>query len=158
MGANSKSIQNWKQKLFIWNDISFAEISKLLHCCLRTLIFLWLVYLYCSNTNFKVLLTWVCSCMMFQYFSWNIFIFSPNLRDQPYSWNLSEKVYLMYEDSFPVPLFCSLKYIRLYFIHNSVKSSCKWLIPFQSLPYFLKLIPGVLGRLVNFKIPKRFLK
>ena len=29
--------------------------------------------------------------------------------------------------------------------------------PFQSLPCLLKLIPGVLGRSVNFTIPKRFL-
>ena len=27
----------------------------------------------------------------------------------------------------------------------------------QSWPCFLKLIPGVLGRLVNFEVPKRFL-
>ena len=26
--VNSKSIQNWKQKLIAWNDISSTEISK----------------------------------------------------------------------------------------------------------------------------------
>ena len=33
LSANSKSIQNWKQKLIIWNDVSSAKISKLLNCC-----------------------------------------------------------------------------------------------------------------------------
>ena len=45
-----------------------------------------------------------------------------------YSWNLSEKVFLMYEDSFPIPIFCNLKYISLNFIDNSMKCSWKQLI------------------------------
>ena len=52
--VNSKSIQNWKQKLIIWNDISSAEISDLSNCYLRTFVILWLVCLYCSNTNLYV--------------------------------------------------------------------------------------------------------
>ena len=48
-----------------------------------------------------------------------------------YSWNLSEKVSLMYENSNPIPLLCKLKYITLYFIHNNMESSRKWLIPYR---------------------------
>ena len=81
--ANSKSIQNWKQKLIIWNDISSPEISKLLNCFLRTFIILWLVCLYCSNINL-FLLTWVCSCIAFQYFGWKIFTSCLNFRGHPW--------------------------------------------------------------------------
>ena len=80
--ANNKSIQNWKQKLIIWKDISSAEISKFLNCYIRIFIFLWLIGLYCSQTNIKVLLNWVCFCIKFQYFGWSIFIFCPNFGDQ----------------------------------------------------------------------------
>ena len=38
----------------------------------------------------------------------------------------------MYEDSFPILLLCNLMYISLCFIHNSMKSSLKWLIPFRA--------------------------
>ena len=86
-----KSIQNWNQTLKIWDGISSVEILNFpefwilifLNYFLHTLIFLWLVCLYCSNTNLQVLLTFVCSCMTFQYFGWNIFIFCSNFRDQP---------------------------------------------------------------------------
>ena len=127
--ANSKSIQNWKQKLIIWNDVSSAEISKLLNCCLCTFIIIWLVCLYCSNTNLYVLLTWVCSCIMFQYFGWNIFIFCPNFRNQPWRCRYFHAklefiagIFLKKYDSFPIPLLCIMKYINLYFIHNNMKS------------------------------------
>ena len=62
-----------------------------------------------------------------------------------YSWNLFEKILLMYEDWFSIPLLCNLKYINISFIYNSLKSSCK--------PCFLKTIPDVLGCSINFKIP-----
>ena len=48
-----------------------------------------------------------------------------------YSWNLSEKVSQMYEDSFSIPFLCNLKYISLYFIYNGIKSSCKQPISFR---------------------------
>ena len=48
-----------------------------------------------------------------------------------YIWNLSEKVSLMYEDSFSIPFLCNLKYVSLCFIYNRMKSSCKWLISFR---------------------------
>ena len=59
----------------------------------------------------------------------------------------------MYEDSFPVPRLCNLKYVSPYFIQNRMQVAD----PLQSLPCFVKLIPGIFGRLVNFKISKRFL-
>ena len=64
-----------------------------------------------------------------------------------YRWKLSEKVSLMFEDSFPIPLLCSLKYISLYLS----------IIAWEASTIFLKLIPGVLARSVNFEIPKKFL-
>ena len=132
--ANSKSIQNGKRKLIIWNDISSTENSKFLNC----------YYVHSSffqNINLYVLLTWVCSCMMFQYFCWSltqwyfIFIFCPDLRDQSWSYKyfgaehvcivwISQKVFLMYKDSFSIPLLSSLKHISPYFIHNSMEGSC----------------------------------
>ena len=141
--ANRKIIQNWKQKLIIWNVIFSAEISNLLNCCLFTYI-LGLVFLYCSNINPLVLLTWVCSCIMFEYFGWSVFIFCSNFRDQPLMSTLFvaklvlisgiflNKVSLMYEDSFPIPLLRILKYTSLSFIQNSMKSSWKELIPFRA--------------------------
>ena len=84
VSAKSKNIHNWKLKLIIRNDISSAEVSKLLNCCLGTFIIPWLICLYCSNSNLQVLLTWVCYCIMFQYFDWNIFIFCPSLKHQPW--------------------------------------------------------------------------
>ena len=79
--ANSKSIQNWKQKLIIWNDISSPEISKLLNCFLRTFIILWLV---CTVQTQFFLLTWVCCCITFQYFGWKIFTSCSNLWGHPW--------------------------------------------------------------------------
>ena len=48
MSVISKSIQNLKQNLIVWNGISSAEISNLLNCCLDTFIILSLVCLNCS--------------------------------------------------------------------------------------------------------------
>ena len=59
-----------------------------------------------------------------------------------YSWNFPEKVFSMYEDSLQSEVYQPL------FIHNSIKSSWKWLIP-SNLPIFLKVIPAVLGLLVS---------
>ena len=81
--GSSKSIQNWKQKLIIWNDISSAKISKLLNCFLRTFIAFWLVFLHCSNTNL-FLLTWVCSYIAVQNLVGTFLKFCPNFRDQPW--------------------------------------------------------------------------
>ena len=78
-----------------------------------------------------------------------------------HGWNLSEKVCLMRDDSFPVPLLCSLKYISIYFIHNSMKSSCRkncWMksscmkswFP-SELVMFLKIDPRCLGQFGKFQ-------
>ena len=87
--------------------------------------------------------------MTCQYFGWNIFIFCSKLprtdlkvhvlwcKTGIYSWILSEKVSLMYETWFPIPLLYNLKYISLYFLHNSMNSSRKWLIPFRACHVFL---------------------
>ena len=120
--ANSKSIQNWKQNLIIWNDISSTVISMfrtaIKYICL---IFLLPACLYFWNRNLYGLLTWICYCMMFQYFAWNrthqllhLYILSKLKRTalkvhvlwcktDIYSWNYSEKVSLMDEDSFSIP-------------------------------------------------------
>ena len=81
--ANSKSIQNWKQKLIIWNDISSRKLSRLLNSFWCTIIILWLVCLYCSNKNL-FFVSWVCFCIVFKYFVWNILTFCLNFRDQPW--------------------------------------------------------------------------
>ena len=133
--TNSKSIQNWKQNL---QSKTMSLPQKFQNFRIAFMyIPLWLVSLYCSDTNLQVMSTWVCFCMTFQYFGWDIFIFYPKLQRPAlkadvlwcktgiYSWNLSEKLSLLYEDSSPVPHLCNLKYVSLNFIHNSMKSSCK---------------------------------
>ena len=50
LSANSKNIQNWKQKLIISNNISSIEISKFLNCCVRTFI-----YIHLSLANLSAL-------------------------------------------------------------------------------------------------------
>ena len=147
-----------------------TEISKFLICRLREeFIVLWLVCLYCSSTNYYSLLTWVFSCLTFQSLGLSIFIFRLKLPRQAlkvhlrlcktdiYIWHPSESISLINEDLFPFLLLCNLKYISLYFIHDSMKSFCKWSIPFRILPCFLQLISFVLGRLVKFNIAKTFL-
>ena len=92
----------------------------------------------CRMTLKSILLTWGCSFIAFHYFDWNILTFCTNFKRPSalkehtlwcksgiYCWNLSEKVYLMYGNSFPILLLWNLKYISLYFTHNSVKSSCQ---------------------------------
>ena len=63
-----------------------------------------------------------------------------------YCWNLSETLSLIYEDLLPVPLF-AIWSISAPSVADSLRS----------LPSILNLIPGILGRSVNLKIPKRFL-
>ena len=163
--GNSKIIHNWKQKLIIWTEMSLplkliffkifiSDIFELLftfiHLCLACLsvlfkslsfvnlhLFLhdvsifWLEHLYILSKlqipALKVHLLWC--------------------RTLIYRWKLSEKVSLMFEDSFPIPLLCNLMYISLYLSITAWKASA----------IFLKLILGVLARSVNFEIPKRFL-
>ena len=100
--------------------------------------------------------------MTFQCFGWNIFIFWPNLRGQPhkctyFSAKLAciagiflKKVSLMYEHSFPIPFPCNLNYFSLYFIHDSMKSSCKYLIPLKP-SHVLKTDPQYFGLFSKFQ-------
>ena len=57
----------------------------------------------------------------------------------------------MLKNPFPVPSLCKLKYISICFIQISTKITYKQVIPFRESNVFLKVIPGVLSRLVNFK-------
>ena len=60
-----------------------------------------------------------------------------------YSWNSSEKLSLMYEDSFPFPFLCNLKYIRVSILSiiawKATESSWSPYSLFLDTPCFLKL-------------------
>ena len=56
---------------------------------------------------------------------------------------------------FPVPCLCKLNHISVCFIQISTKINCKQLIPFRESHVFFEVIPGVLGRSVNFNILRR---
>ena len=141
---------------------------RVLELLLRTLIFLWPACLYFWSINLKVLLTWVCSCIKFQYFGWNYFIFYIFSRLQRpaskvyilwcktgiNSWNLFEKVYFLHEDSF----LHFIHFFAMWSISAFILSVIAWKAPASSwsrskLVIYLKMIPGVSGRSVNFKIP-----
>ena len=62
------------------------------------------------------------------------------------------KVSLMLDNLFLVPSLCKLNHIKLCFIQISTKSPAELLIPFLESTVFFKVIPGVLGRSVNFNI------
>ena len=67
---------------------------------------------------------------------------------------------LTLDNPFSVPCLCKLNHISVCFIQISTKITCKYLIPYHSLqgkPCFYEVIPGVLGRSVNFNITYRFL-
>ena len=59
---------------------------------------------------------------------------------------------LTLENPFPVPSLCKLNHISVCFIQISTKNTCNQLIPFRESHVFLEVIPGVLGRSVNFNI------
>ena len=75
------------------------------------------------------------------------------------SCKLSAKVSLMlYNPYNPVPSLCKLNHISVCFIKTSTKITYKQLIPFrESHIFFFQVVPGVLGRSVNFNIMYRFL-
>ena len=73
-------------------------------------------------------------------------------RTDSCSWKLSAKVSLMLDDPFPVSFLCKLKHTSVHFIQKSMKITSQQLIPFRESHIFSKVIPGVLSRLVNFKI------
>ena len=118
---------------------------------------------------------------MFQHFDWDLthqilflYIFPShhmNLRDQ-HDWKmlirwcrtdicsckLSAKVSLMLDNPFLVPSLCKLNHISLCFIQISTKLPAKLLIPFRESNVLFEIIPGVLGRPVNFNITKISIK
>ena len=59
------------------------------------------------------------------------------------------------DNPFPVPSLCKLNHISVCFIQISTKITCKQLIPFRESHDFFDVIPGVLGRSVNFNITLR---
>ena len=73
------------------------------------------------------------------------------------SCKLSAKVSLMLGIPFPDPSLYKLNHINVCFIQISTKITYKQLIPFRESHVFFEVIPGVLGRSVNFSIIKRFL-
>ena len=117
--------------------------------------------------------------MLFQHFDWDVthqalFLYilpshHMNLRDQPWrltllwyrtdicSCKLSAKVSLMLDNPFPVPSLCKLNHISICFILISTKISCKQLNPLRESHVFFEVMPGVLGRSVNFNLTQRFL-
>ena len=64
----------------------------------------------------------------------------------------------MLDNSFLVPSLCKLNHINLCFIQISTKSPAELLFPFRESTVFFEVIPGVLGRLLNFNITKIFIK
>ena len=119
------------------------------------------------------------SCMLFQQFDWDLihqvlFLYilpghHMNLRDHP--WNMLilwcwtnicssqffAKVSLMLDNPFLVPSLCKLNHISLCFIHINTKSPAICSFPSGKAIFFFEIIPGDLGRLVNFNITERFL-
>ena len=120
------------------------------------------------------------NCILCQHFDWDLthkvlFLYIlpsnlMNLRDQPWRCTyfgaeltfVAAKVSLMLDNPFPVLSICKLNHISVCFIQIRTKITCKELIPF--IPFreshvfvFFEVIPGVLGRSVNFDITYRFL-
>ena len=125
--------------------------------------------------------------MLFQHFDWDlthqilflyIYFAQPsymNLRDQqpwkmlrlwPKNWQRTDtysckffaKVSLMLGNPFLVLSLGKLNHISLCFIQISTKLPAKLLIPFRESNVLFEIIPGVLGRPVNFNITKISIK
>ena len=73
------------------------------------------------------------------------------------SCKLCAKVSLVLDNPFPVPSLCKLNHISICFILISTKISCKQLNPLRESHVFFEVMPGVLGRSVNFNLTQRFL-
>ena len=143
--ANSKSIQNWKQKLFTCihhslaslsvlskhKSLSFANLSLFFHHVLVSK--LWLGCLHILHIH----VIWYKTGIYIRDFS------EKSIADV---WRfIANSTFLQF--GVYQPLFYPKQHEKLLQVAD----------PLQSLPCFLKLIPSVLGRSVNFKIPKRFL-
>ena len=73
-------------------------------------------------------------------------------RTDIFSCKFYVKVFLKLDNPFLVPYHCKLNHISLCFIQINRKSPAKLLIPFRESTVFFEVIPGVLGRSVNFNI------
>ena len=118
----------------------------------------------------------VWSCILFQHFDWDlthhvlflyIYFAQPSYeherpalenahtlvqRTDIFSCKFSVKVSLMLDNSFLVPSLCKLNYVSFCFIQISARSPAKLLILFRENTVYFEIIPGVLGRSVNFNM------
>ena len=73
-------------------------------------------------------------------------------RTDIFSSKFSAKVSLMLDNPFLVPSLCKLNYVSFCFIQISARSPAKLLILFRENIVYFEIIPGVLGRSVNFNM------
>ena len=73
-------------------------------------------------------------------------------RTDIFSSKFSAKVSLMLDNPFLVPSLCKLNYVSFCFIQISARSPAKLLILFRENTVYFEIIPGVLGRSVNFNM------
>ena len=155
---------NIKYYLFRWNFKSFELLfPKILYSLTN------LYVLFKHKSLGFINLSWVCSCITFQYFSWNVFIFCSNFKDQPWmsssfgaklasiSGIFLEKVSSVYKDSFPIPLLSNLYISKS--ISASILSKIAWKAPASSWSYsqlaiFLKIDPRCFGKVGKFQDAK----
>ena len=112
------------------------------------------------------MLTWACSCITFQYYGWNIFMFCPNSRN--YAWRYT---YFGAKLAFIVGIFLKkyawcmkihfpFHFFAIWSIPASIFSITAWKAPassWSSLPCLVNWSPVGLGCSVNLIILKRFL-
>ena len=108
--------------------------------------------------------------MLFQHFDWDLthyryfffIIFWPAITSYELERPALKKRILWWklrlDNPFPVPSLCKLNHISVCFIQISTKITCKQLIPFRESHVFFEVIPGVLGRSVNFNITQISIK
>ena len=104
---------NLKWYLFRWNSKSFELLFTYIHHSLASLSVLFIRKSW-SFVNSSLFLHHV-----------SIFLLERLYKLAFTSGIFLKKVSLIYENLFPIPLFCNLKYISFYFIQNGMKSSCK---------------------------------
>ena len=145
--------------------ISLPRISKLLNCLLPTFIILWLVCLYCSNTNLflvnvglflhRVSIFWLENLYILQ----KVYKLALKVRvlcvraKLAFMAGIFLKKYAWY-----TKIYFQFYFFAIWSIQASILPTIAWKAPASSwspseLPCFL-----ILGRSVNFKIPKGFLR
>ena len=133
-------------------------------------------YIHLSSATFSVLfkhkslsfVNFILSCMAFQYFVGTSLYLATNFRDQPRrcTYFVAKLTFIagIFLKKYPwcMKIHFQFDFIPIWSIWASILSIIAWKTLASGwspseLAVFLKLILGVLGRLVNFKIPKRFL-